>query len=201
MGDNMRRAISVLLFGCLLLAVAPAPSFGDDTAEIAFWNSIKDSKNPAELKAYIEKYPKGSFSDLAKIRLEGLQPKSASPAPAPKSDAPAVKWAALSFTADGTTGWVWGRDSREQAEQDALTRCVNMGGRNCKTSTSTKCIGLAVYKGKTSRRRTEWGGLTAGGDNVAEAMNAALQRCRDNGVAPNSCNLRTMVCADGSHQR
>lgn len=196
----MRRVLSVLLFGCLL-AIA-APSFAEDVAEIAFWNSIKDSKNPAELKAYIDKYPKGSFVDLAKIRLDGMQAKPApAPGPTPKPEGPAVKWAALSFTADGTTGWVWGRDSREQAEQDALTRCVNMGGRNCKTSTSTKCIGLAVYKGKTSRRRTEWGGLTAGGDNVAEAMNAALQRCRDNGVAPNSCNLRTMVCADGSHQR
>ncbi len=197
----MRRAFSVLLSGCLLLALTPAPSYSDDTAEIAFWNSIKDSKNPAELKAYIDKYPKGNFTDLAKIRIEGLQPKPSSSTPTSKPETPAVKWAALSFTANGTTGWVWGRDSREQAEQDALTRCVNMGGRDCKTSTSTKCIGLAVYKGKTSRRRTEWGGLTAGGENVAEAMNAALQRCRDNGVAPSSCNLRTMVCADGSHQR
>lgn len=43
-----------------------------DQAEITFWNSVKDSKDPAELQAYLEAYPAGKFAPLAKIRLNRL---------------------------------------------------------------------------------------------------------------------------------
>ena len=39
------------------------------TAE-AFWNSIKESKNPQLFNAYLRRYPDGAFSDLAKINAE-----------------------------------------------------------------------------------------------------------------------------------
>ena len=43
----------------------------DSTAiELAYWNSIKDSKDAEDYKAYLAKYPNGQFADLAKIRSE-----------------------------------------------------------------------------------------------------------------------------------
>jgi hypothetical protein len=46
---------------------------GAATAEIAFWNSIKDSRSPAEFEAYLRRYPAGQFVDLARERQEALQ--------------------------------------------------------------------------------------------------------------------------------
>ncbi|MBN9082602.1 MAG: hypothetical protein BGP04_00270 [Rhizobiales bacterium 62-17] len=59
----------------------PAPS--ENAAEIAFWNSVKDSKNPAELRAYLQAFPSGVFAPLAKVRIEGLEKAAAAPPPAP----------------------------------------------------------------------------------------------------------------------
>jgi hypothetical protein len=42
------------------------------SAEIAVWNSIKDSNNAADFRAYLERYPNGIFADVAKIRAEKL---------------------------------------------------------------------------------------------------------------------------------
>ena len=40
--------------------------------ELAFWDSVKDSDNPAILQAYLGQYPEGSFATLAKVRLAEL---------------------------------------------------------------------------------------------------------------------------------
>jgi hypothetical protein len=78
------------LFAALALTTAPlAPlraQAPDPAAEITFWNSIKDSKSPAEIKAYLDRYPTGTFSELAKIRLKALE----APAAAPVTAAPAA---------------------------------------------------------------------------------------------------------------
>ena len=47
-------------------ATARGPS---ETAELAFWNSIKDSDSPAAFEDYIMRFPDGLFATLAKIRL------------------------------------------------------------------------------------------------------------------------------------
>jgi uncharacterized caspase-like protein len=36
--------------------------------ELAFWESIRDSRNPADYRAYLEQYPQGRFASLARIR-------------------------------------------------------------------------------------------------------------------------------------
>jgi formylglycine-generating enzyme required for sulfatase activity len=46
-----------------------------------FWDSIKDSSDPADFEAYIKKFPKGTFADLAANRGKAL--KSAPPATQP----------------------------------------------------------------------------------------------------------------------
>jgi len=42
-------------------------------AEIAYWNSIKDSGNPANFRAYLDDYPQGRFRRLAENRLRELE--------------------------------------------------------------------------------------------------------------------------------
>jgi formylglycine-generating enzyme required for sulfatase activity len=52
------------------------PSKSSDSAtgaEMIFWNSIKDSKNPGDFRGYLKKYPNGEFADLAKNRLHSLE--------------------------------------------------------------------------------------------------------------------------------
>jgi hypothetical protein len=41
--------------------------------ELAFWDTVKDSDNPAMYEAYLEKYPAGAFAALAKVRLSELR--------------------------------------------------------------------------------------------------------------------------------
>ena len=40
-----------------------------DILDLAFWNTIKDSDNPADYQAYLEVFPSGAFAPLAKLRL------------------------------------------------------------------------------------------------------------------------------------
>jgi adenylate cyclase len=41
----------------------------DREVALAFWESVRESDNPASLRAYLEKYPEGEFKTLAEIRL------------------------------------------------------------------------------------------------------------------------------------
>ncbi|MEW6732391.1 MAG: caspase family protein, partial [Acidobacteriota bacterium] len=50
----------------------------DTTAiELAFWNSIRESKNLEDFRAYLRKYPEGNFAELAKNRLNILNSSTA----------------------------------------------------------------------------------------------------------------------------
>jgi adenylate cyclase len=44
----------------------------DRQVELAFWESVRESDNPALIQAYLQKYPKGEFSALAEIRIGEL---------------------------------------------------------------------------------------------------------------------------------
>jgi hypothetical protein len=46
----------------------------DREIELAFWESVRESDNPALVQAYLEKYPNGEFSALARIRIDELTP-------------------------------------------------------------------------------------------------------------------------------
>jgi hypothetical protein len=45
----------------------------DRETELSFWESVRESDNPALLQAYLEKYPDGEFTSLAEIRLSELR--------------------------------------------------------------------------------------------------------------------------------
>ena len=42
--------------------------------ELSFWESIKNSNNPNDFKAYLDKYPDGQFAELAKSRANAARP-------------------------------------------------------------------------------------------------------------------------------
>ncbi len=61
-----------LAFGSLFVppVSAQAPS---EAAETALWDSVKDSRDPAEIQTYLDRFPSGIFAPLARIRLRNLQ--------------------------------------------------------------------------------------------------------------------------------
>ena len=81
-----------------LRQAAPGPLYAavrstreSQAAEMAFWETIKDSTNPAEYEAYLQAFPDGIFAPLARARIrlyrkapEAEQP-AAPPAPAPQA--------------------------------------------------------------------------------------------------------------------
>ena len=52
--------------------VVPVRGGPATSVEISFWESVRDSKNPAELQAYLDQFPNGVFAPLAKARLAAL---------------------------------------------------------------------------------------------------------------------------------
>jgi hypothetical protein len=58
------------------------PAVDPAAIELSFWDSVKTSSNEADLRAYLEQYPGGKFSPLAKSRLELLLASTAPLGPA-----------------------------------------------------------------------------------------------------------------------
>lgn len=44
-----------------------------ESSEMLYWNAIKDSRNPADLRAYVTKFPGGLFVELANNRIASLE--------------------------------------------------------------------------------------------------------------------------------
>ena len=89
-------------------AAAPVTPAEQPTLELALWDAVKGSNSPAELQAYLDKFPNGTFAPLARTRMAALSaPKAAATesrattdpkavAPAPKAGTPpAAKQAAV----------------------------------------------------------------------------------------------------------
>ena len=95
----INHGIRYCLFATLLVAAivpataAPFHMAQASAAEIAFWHSVENSNDPAELEAYLKAYPKGQFAPLAKVRLDRLKRtklRSTSPSITPASPRPSV---------------------------------------------------------------------------------------------------------------
>jgi hypothetical protein len=55
-----------------------------DAIELAFWDSVKNSANPADIQAYLQRFPSGNFAALARSRLASLgEPARVRTAPLP----------------------------------------------------------------------------------------------------------------------
>lgn len=96
MASALRHCI--VLTGLLALAAcgspppvvqSPAAPVRPADPELVFWESVRDSKDPAEYYAYLHAYPAGRFSALARLRIEVLTPKvQKEAAPPPKAKQP-----------------------------------------------------------------------------------------------------------------
>jgi adenylate cyclase len=75
------RAIASGLTDGLVLR-QPAPAAESAEFELAFWESIKESSDPGEFAAYLERYPAGTFAALAESRREALLEEGVAPAAA-----------------------------------------------------------------------------------------------------------------------
>ena len=73
-------------------SMAPTSIDEDVGVELAFWDSIKDSGNVAELDAYLIRYPEGAFNVLAQSRRDALLSADENASPS-KEDALAVELA------------------------------------------------------------------------------------------------------------
>lgn len=83
----------VLCLALALLAAMPARAQGTDPADLAFWQSIQNSKEPAEYQAYLQAFPNGRFAPLARVRAgqaAGAAPAGPVATPAPIGPLPAM---------------------------------------------------------------------------------------------------------------
>jgi len=86
-------------------AVAPAAAIASNH-EALFWDTIKNSDNPDDYRAYLQQYPRGTFASLAEIRVSALEPDTKKEEPRGGAYGP-LKIAVLPFN-----GWHrWGRGS------------------------------------------------------------------------------------------
>ncbi|MFI5000516.1 MAG: adenylate/guanylate cyclase domain-containing protein [Reyranellales bacterium] len=69
--------------GPALPATSPPAASAPAPFELPFWDAIKESKDPAEYAAYLERYPKGAFSALAEARATALLAEQSVPVPVP----------------------------------------------------------------------------------------------------------------------
>ena len=61
------------------VALSPAAISATELGlDLAFWDAVKDSKEAADYRAYLEQYPQGRFAALARVRGAALQPNLAS---------------------------------------------------------------------------------------------------------------------------
>lgn len=139
-------------------AAAPSsatPAKGPDAIEMAFWDSVKDSRNPAEFRAYLSKYPNGAFADVARLRESQLAPAVAARAPeAPPLADPQRRQGLLASLAAQVQDWpfdgAWQGKIRRTALNDPSER------HNCPDAT----LEMLVAKGEVTRARLSVSGIS-----------------------------------------
>jgi hypothetical protein len=130
-------------------AAAPPPSTGalppgrnyDKEMEIALWNAVKDSKSPDVLQTYLDRFPDGTFSGLARILMDRLRSPATAPAPPPASaqaPVPTTNPAALARALQtelkrvgcdpGNVNGTWGRQAEEALEEFARRTKISLPG-------------------------------------------------------------------------
>lgn len=86
-----RALFSQSIVALAIVLSAPGTAFAQSTAdsagvgsqfELAFWQAVATSNDPAQYEAYLQRYPQGTFAALARLKVQTLRPQAA-PAPAP----------------------------------------------------------------------------------------------------------------------
>jgi len=55
------------------LSIEPADRTAEPADEVAFWEKISESTDPADFRRYLESYPKGSFARIAELNVKALE--------------------------------------------------------------------------------------------------------------------------------
>ena len=97
-GHEQRPAYYDELSSALVLRAAEpkasTPQTGETQIELAYWDTIKNETNAKLFEAYLERYPNGSFAELARLKIEALKPSAdaargeVEPSPSPQEDEP-----------------------------------------------------------------------------------------------------------------
>lgn len=74
-----------LLVVGLMLVAGHALAQSATRVEITFWESVRNSTDPAELQAYLDSFPNGAFVPLARMRLAALEPRPRGRAESPST--------------------------------------------------------------------------------------------------------------------
>ncbi len=115
-------------------AATDAPRGPAPEQETVFWQSIQNSKSAADFKAYLERYPNGTFAALAKIRLAEIEKAAAvTPPPPPEKRVPEkTEQPAKPAAPQRTSSWVPG------AHHDFDNQPLDLSLR-VKTATTGQC--------------------------------------------------------------
>ena len=100
------------------VVVAQASNTSDDR----FWESVKDTKDANELKAYLNKFPGGLFAELAGIRLRSLEQAAADRIAAEAAQRAALEWAAAEAAAKEQQRLAMEAQAKEQARLALLAQ-------------------------------------------------------------------------------
>ena len=76
--------------------------------ELSYWETIKNSTDPEDFKAYLDKYPNGKFAELARSRVRQLARPARNPVPADVTSAERARNTRVFEVRDAskTSGWL-----------------------------------------------------------------------------------------------
>lgn len=106
-------------------SAAPTATTDPVALEVDFWNSVKDTKNPDELKAYLEQYPQGRYAGLARARLKaigGAPATAVASASTPPAEAPKPPRVAGGAAAGAIAAQVLGQQTKATVIGQAATQ-------------------------------------------------------------------------------
>jgi len=92
------------------------------SADQLFWESVKDTKDANELRAYLNKFPGGLFAELAGIRLRGLEQAAADRIAAEAAQRAALERAAAEAAAKEQQRLAMEAQAKEQARLALLAQ-------------------------------------------------------------------------------
>ena len=85
--------VVMLALGTALVPLAVAPAIAQsgsaEADDTALWDRVKQSKNPDDIRGYLDKFPSGLYAPLARIRLRNMEGKGSAPKPPVESASPA----------------------------------------------------------------------------------------------------------------
>lgn len=206
-GASVRLILALAVALALLVGAEGGSAVAQNAAEVAFWNRIRDSRNPSELRAYLEAYPNGAFAETARERLRQLGPVSVQPI---NPSGPSAPTSGRSLTDAGVIREVQEKLYNLNYDINVLNGQMNEETRtairdwqrNVKHEPTGELTEDEVAELRSARIPTTWGALAYAARGASavvwsrpsrqEAASAALADCHNNAGRDN-CKVVTAV--------